>query len=300
MSIFIDRSTKVVVQGITGSEGAFWTRHMIELGTAVVAGVTPGKEGQSVEGVPVFHTVRNAVAATGAEAAMIFVPPRLAMDAVMEALDAGLRKIVTVADGIPLHEAALIRARALELGARVVGGNTSGVISPGVAMMGMFPYWIGRVYRPGRIGVMTRSGSLTNEVTAMVVRGGFGVSSLIGVGGDPVPGSRFAEYLPDFQADPDTDAVVVIGELGGTMEEEVAAAMLAGTFRKPLVAFIGGRTAPEGRRMGHAGAIATGGSGSALDKARVLEAAGALVADRPSRVGELLARAMAGGAVKRP
>lgn len=300
MSIFIDRSTKVVVQGITGSEGAFWTRHMIELGTAVVAGVTPGKEGQSVEGVPVFHTVRNAVAATGAEAAMIFVPPRLAMDAVMEALDAGLRKIVTVADGIPLHEAALIRARALELGARVVGGNTSGVISPGVAMMGMFPYWIGRVYRPGRIGVMTRSGSLTNEVTAMVVRGGFGVSSLIGVGGDPVPGSRFAEYLPDFQADPDTDAVVVIGELGGIMEEEVAAAMLAGTFRKPLVAFIGGRTAPEGRRMGHAGAIATGGSGSALDKARVLEAAGALVADRPSRVGELLARAMAGGAVKRP
>ena len=292
MSIFIDRSTRVVVQGITGSEGVFWTRHMIDLGTSVVSGVTPGKEGQSVEGVPVFHTVRNAVAATGADAAMIFVPPRMAMDAVMEALDAGIRKIVTVADGIPLHEAALIRARALELGARVVGGNTSGVINPGQSMMGMFPYWIERVYRPGRIGVMTRSGSLTNEVTAMVVRGGYGVSSLIGVGGDPVPGSRFAEYLPDFQADPDTDAVVVIGELGGTMEEEVAAALRAGTFRKPLVAFIGGRTAPEGRRMGHAGAITSGGSGSALDKARALESAGALVADRPSAVGELLRKAL--------
>ncbi len=290
MSIFIDKSTRVLVQGITGSEGVFWTRHMRDLGTAVVAGVTPGKEGQSVEGVPVFHTVRRAVNATGADAAMIFVPPRFTMDAVMEALDAGIRKIVTVADGIPLHEAAMIREAAIRLGARIVGGNTSGVISPGLAMMGMFPYWIERVYKPGRIGVMTRSGSLTNEVTAMVVRCGFGVSSLIGVGGDPVPGSRFAEYLPDFQADPDTDAVVVIGELGGTMEEEVAESIRSGKFRKPLVAFIGGRTAPPGKRMGHAGAIASGSSGSALDKARILESVGALVADRPSRVGELLER----------
>ncbi len=294
MSIFIDRMTRVVVQGITGSEGAFWTRHMIDIGTTVVAGVTPGKEGQNVEGVPVFNTVRAAVSATGADAAMIFVPPRLTMDAVMEALDAGIRTIVTVADGIPLHEAAMIRAAALRLGARIVGGNTSGVISPGQAMMGMFPFWIERVYKPGRIGVMTRSGSLTNEVTAMVVKGGYGVSSLIGVGGDPIPGSRFAEYLPDFQADAGTDAVVIIGELGGTMEEEVAEAIRSGSFRKPLVAFIGGRTAPAGRRMGHAGAISSGGSGSALDKARLLESVGALVADRPARVGDLLAAALSG------
>lgn len=292
MSIFIDRSTRVVVQGITGGEGAFWTKHMIDLGTRVVAGVTPGKEGQSVEGRPVYHTVRRAVAEHQADAAMLFVPPRFTKDAVFEALDAGIIKIVTIADGIPLHEAVQIRKAARSCGARVVGGNTSGVISPGLAMMGMFPFWIERVYKPGRIGVMTRSGSLTNEVTAMIVRAGFGVSSLMGVGGDPVPGTRFAEFLPDYQADPDTDAVVIIGELGGTMEEEVAEAMEAGVFKKPLVAFLGGRTAPAGKRMGHAGAIVSGGKGSVADKIAALEKAGGLVADRPRLVGELLARAL--------
>jgi succinyl-CoA synthetase alpha subunit len=292
MSIFIDRSTRVLVQGITGSEGAFWTKHMMDLGTKVVAGVTPGKEGQRVEGVPVFHTVRRAVLEHKADAAMLFVPPRFTKDAVFEALDAGLTKIVTIADGIPLHEAVQIRKAAKSCGARVVGGNTSGVISPGLAMMGMFPFWIERVYKPGRIGVMTRSGSLTNEVTAMIVRGGFGVSSLMGVGGDPVPGTRFAEFLPDYQADPDTDAVVIIGELGGTMEEEVAEAMEAGIFKKPLVAFMGGRTAPEGKRMGHAGAIVSGGKGSVADKIAAFEKVGALVADRPRMVGELLKQAL--------
>ncbi|TFG83709.1 MAG: succinate--CoA ligase subunit alpha [Spirochaetales bacterium] len=289
MSVFIDRNDRVLVQGITGSEGAFWTKHMIDLGTAVVAGVTPAKEGQSVEGVPVFHTIRRAVAIHRANAAMLFVPPRFTKDAVFEALDSGFTKIVTIADGIPLQDAIQIRKAALSCGARVVGGNTSGVISPGFAMMGMFPYWIERVYKPGRIGVMTRSGSLTNEVTAMVVRAGFGVSSLIGVGGDPVPGTRFAEMLPDFQADPDTDALVIIGELGGTMEEEVADAMLSGVFTKPVVAFLGGRTAPAGKRMGHAGAIVTGGKGSVKDKIEAFGKAGALVADRPRLVGELLA-----------
>jgi len=285
MSIFIDRSDRVLVQGITGNEGSFWTRHMMELGTAVTVGVTPGKEGQSVEGVPVYHTIRRAVAERPADAAMLF-------DAVFEALDSGLKKIVTIADGIPLQDSVQIRKAALSCGARVVGGNTSGVISPGLAMMGMFPYWIERVYRPGRIGVMTRSGSLTNEVTAMVVRAGFGVSTLVGVGGDPVPGTRFAEMLPDFQDDPGTDAIVVIGELGGTMEEEVAEAMLSGAFTKPVVAFLGGRTAPAGRRMGHAGAIVTGGKGSVADKIAAFEKAGALVADRPRLVGELLVRAL--------
>jgi len=300
MSVFIDRGTRVLVQGITGGEGSFWTRHMIELGTTVVAGVTPGKEGQEVEGAPVFHTVRRAVAQRPADAAMIFVPPRFVKDAVYEALDAGIRKIVTVADGIPLHEALQIRAAALSCGARVIGGNTSGAISPGRAMMGMFPYWIERVYKPGRIGVMTRSGSLTNEVTAMVVRGGFGVSSLIGVGGDPVPGTRFAELLPDFQSDPGTDAVVVIGELGGTMEEEVAEALAARAFTKPLVAFIGGRNAPEGKRMGHAGAIVSGGKGSAKDKIAALARSGAYVAERPSLVGERLAEALAAAHKEKP
>ncbi len=329
MSIFIDRNTRVVVQGATGGEGSFWTKHMIELGTAVVAGVTPGKEGMTVAGdaavpddvarraiagdaaatdgekssrtgsaknagVPIYHTVRRAVAEHPADAAMLFVPPRFTKDAVFEALDSGIKKIVTIADGIPLHEALQIRMAARSCGARVIGGNTSGVISPGLAMMGMFPHWIARVYKPGRIGVMTRSGSLTNEVTAMIVAGGFGVSSLIGVGGDPVPGTRFAEMLPDFQADPDTDAVVIIGELGGTMEEEVAEAIASGSFTKPLVAFIGGRHAPAGKRMGHAGAIVSGGLGSALDKIAVLRASGAIVAGRPSLVGDCLARALAG------
>ncbi len=293
MSIFINRDTRVVVFGATGNEGGFWTKHMLELGTRVVAGVTPGKEGAIAAGsLPVYHSLKRALVRHEADAAMLFVPPRFTKDAVFEALDAGIKKIVTIADGIPLHEALQIRAAAKSCGARVIGGNTSGVISPGFAMMGMFPYWIERVYKPGRIGVMTRSGSLTNEVTAMVVAGGFGVSSLIGVGGDSVPGTRFAELLPDFQADSGTDAVVIIGELGGTMEEEVAQAIASGSFTKPVVAFIGGRHAPAGKRMGHAGAIVSGGSGSALDKITSLRDAGAQVAERPSLVGECLRRAL--------
>jgi succinyl-CoA synthetase alpha subunit len=292
MSIFIDRSVRVLVQGITGSEGSFWTKHMIGIGTQVVAGVTPGKENQQVEGVPVYHTVRRALREHPADAAMLFVPPKFTLDAVFEALDAGIRKIVTIADGIPLQEAIQIRRAALSCGARVIGGNTSGVITPGAAMMGMFPYWIERVYKPGTIGVMTRSGSLTNEITAMIVRGGFGVSTLVGVGGDAVPGTRFAELLPDFQADPSTEAVVIIGELGGTMEEEVAEALETKVFTKPVVAFLAGRTAPEGKRMGHAGAIVTGGKGTVKGKIEALERAGAYVADRPSRIGELLRLAL--------
>ena len=288
MSIFIDHGTRVLVQGMTGNEGSFWTKHMIELGTQVVAGVTPGREGQQVEGRPVYHSVRRAVQDHDVDAAMVFVPPRFTKDAVYEALDNGIKKIVTIADGIPLHEMVQIRAAALSCGAMVVGGNTSGCISPGVAMMGMFPYWIDRVYKKGRIGVMTRSGSLTNEVTAMVVRAGFGVSTLIGVGGDPVPGTRFAEMLPLYEADTETDAVVIIGELGGTMEEEVADAVSAGVFTKPVVAFLGGRTAPKGKRMGHAGAIVTGGKGTVEGKIAAIEAVGGRVAARPRFVGELL------------
>jgi succinyl-CoA synthetase alpha subunit len=292
MSIFIDENTRILVQGITGKEGSFWTKHMKEMGSNVVAGITPGKEGQEVEGIPVYHSVRNAAAKHQADAAMLFVPPKYTMDAVMEALDAGIKKIVTIADGIPLHEMLKIRSAALAHNAMVIGGNTSGVISPGRAMMGALPYWIERVYKPGNIGVMTRSGSLTNEVTAMIVAAGFGVSSLIGVGGDPVPGTRFAELLPLYEKDPETHAIVIIGELGGTMEEEAASAIENRIFTKPLVAFLSGRTAPKGKKMGHAGAIISGGKGSVEDKAAALEKAGALVAKRPGDLGGTLKKVL--------
>jgi succinyl-CoA synthetase alpha subunit len=288
MSIFIDDKTRILVQGMTGKEGSFWSAHMIEMGSAVIVGVTPGKEGQNVEGRPIYHSVRRAVEHHEIDASMIFVPPRFTKDAVFEALDSGIRKIVTVADGIPLHDMVQIRSAAKSEGATVVGGNTTGVISPGKAMMGMFPYWIQRVYTPGRIGIMTRSGSLTNEVTSMVVSAGYGVSTLIGIGGDPVPGTRFAEMLPLYEADEHTDAVVIIGELGGTMEEEVAEAIEKKMFTKPLVAFMGGRTAPAGKRMGHAGAIVTGGKGTVKGKIEALESVGAYVAERPRFVGTCL------------
>ena len=288
MSIFIDEKTTVEVQGATGKEGSYWLKHMKEMGTNVVFGVTPGKEGQNVEGVPVYSSVQRGVKHHPAELAMLFVPPRFTKDAVFEALDAGIRKIVTIAEGVPVHELLQIRRAAKSCGAFVIGGNTSGIISPGRGMAGCIPYWIERVYRKGNIGVMTRSGSLTNEVTAEIVKGGFGVSSLIGVGGDMVPGTRFAELLPMYEKDPETKAVVIIGELGGTMEEEVAEAMEAKVFTKPLVAFICGRTAPEGKRMGHAGAIVTGGRGTVVGKIKALEKAGALTAAKPSQVGALI------------
>ena len=260
MSIFIHKDSRVVVQGVTGKEGAFWAKHMKDMGTQVVFGVTPGKEGQDVDGIPVYHSVRRGIKDHPADVAMLFVPPKFTKDAVFEALDAGIKKICTIADGI----------------------------SVGEAMLGTIPYWIDRVYKKGHVGVMTRSGSLTNEVTAEIVKGGFGVTTLIGVGGDPVPGTRFAELLPLYEADPDTHAVVIIGELGGTMEEEVAEAMEAKAFTKPLVAFMGGRTAPEGKRMGHAGAIVTGGRGTVKGKTEAIVKAGGKVAKRPSEVGALL------------
>lgn len=288
MSVIIDSTTRVLVQGATGKEGRFWTKHMIELGTNVVAGVTPGREGQRVEEVPIFHTVRRATHEFEADASLLFVPPHFAKDAIYEALDAGIKTVVVLCEGIPLHDALRVRKTALSEGAMVIGGNTSGIISTGEAMMGFFPYWIERVYRPGRVGVMTRSGSLTNEITAEIVKSGFGTSSLVGIGGDAVPLTRFAEVLPLFEEDPETDAVVIIGELGGTMEEEVAEAMEDVAFTKPLVASMGGRTAPSGTKMGHAGAIITAGKGTVEDKIAALEGAGAIVAERPSRVGELL------------
>ena len=288
MSVFVNKQSKVVVQGVTGKEGSYWTKHMKDMGTDVVFGVTPGKEGQNVDGVPVYHSVRRGMKGHEADVAMLFVPPRFAKDAVFESLDAGIRKICVTADGIPLHETIQIRKAALSCGAMVVGGNTSGIISVGEALLGIIPYWIDSVYKKGHVGVITRSGSLTNEVTAEIIRGGFGVTTLIGVGGDPVPGTRFAELLPLYQADVETHALVIIGELGGSMEEEVAEAMQAKVFTKPLVVFMGGRTAPEGKRMGHAGAIASGGMGTVKGKTEVLSRAGASVASKPSQVGPML------------
>ncbi|WP_407308184.1 succinate--CoA ligase subunit alpha [Desulfosporosinus sp. SB140] len=288
MSVIIDSGTRVLIQGITGKEGSFWAKHMKDYGTNVVVGVTPGKEGQDVDEVPVYHTVRRAVEKYQVDASLLFVPPRFAKGAIFEALDAGIKTIVVTAEGIPLHEMVQIRKAALSEGAMVIGGNTTGIISTGKAMMGFFPYWLERVYKPGRIGVMTRSGSLTNEVTAEIVKAGYGSSSVIGVGGDPIPFTRFAEVLPLFEKDPDTDAVVMIGEIGGTMEEEVAEAIENGIFTKPLIGFMGGRTAPKGQKMGHAGAIITAGKGTVADKVEALAAVGALVADRPSVIGTLL------------
>lgn len=288
MSIFVNRDSRIVVQGVTGKEGSYWTKRMVEMGTQVVFGVTPGKEGQDVDGVPVFHSVRRGMKEHPADVAMLFVPPRFAKDAVFEALDAGIRRVCVTADGIPLHESVQIRKAALSCGAMVVGGNTTGIISVGEALLGIIPYWIDSVYKKGHIGVMTRSGSLTNEVTAEIVKGGFGVTTLLGVGGDPVPGTRFAELLPMYQADPDTHALVIIGELGGSMEEEAAEAVEDKVFTKPLVVYMGGRTAPEGKRMGHAGAIASGGHGTVKGKTAALHKAGAAVATRPSEVGRIL------------
>ncbi|OGV47675.1 MAG: succinate--CoA ligase subunit alpha [Lentisphaerae bacterium GWF2_44_16] len=293
MSILINKKTKVLVQGITGGEGSFWTKHMLGLGTNVVAGVTPGKEGQSVEGVKVFNTVKHAVKETDADASVLFVPPAFAKDAAFEALSAGIKKVVIIAEGIPIHDAMEIRSAAMSEGAMVIGGNTSGIITAGEAMMGIFPYWIDRVYKKGDIGVMTRSGSLTNEVTAMLIKAGFGVSTLAGVGGDAVPCTRFAELLPLFQKDKKTRAVLMIGELGGTMEEEVADAIESKIFTKPLVAFIAGRTAPKGKKMGHAGAIVTAGKGTVDGKIKALEKAGALTAARPCLAGDLMKEALA-------
>jgi len=288
MSIIIDASTKVIIQGITGKEGSYWAEHMKNYGTNIVAGITPGKEGQNVKGIPVFHTIKRALEKTEIEASLLVVPPKFAKSAIYEALDAGIKKIVVTAEGIPLHESLEIRRRALTKGALIVGANTTGIMSTGKAMMGFFPYWINRVYKSGNIGVMTRSGSLTNEITAEVVKAGFGTSSIIGVGGDKIPFTRFSEILKQFEYDKETDAVVMIGEIGGTMEEEVADLIKENKFTKPLVAFMGGREAPKGIKMGHAGAIVTNGRGSVESKEKELNEAGAHIAKRPCEVGDIL------------
>jgi succinyl-CoA synthetase alpha subunit len=285
MSILIDRDTRAIVQGITGNEGRFHTRQMLEYGTSIVAGVTPGKAGQSVEGVPVFDGVRDAVDATAANASIIFVPPAFAADAILEAVESGVELVVCLTEGIPVNDMLRVR-RYLDVGhTRLVGPNTPGLISPGQSKLGVMA---GYIHRPGSIGILSRSGTLTYEVVHQLSSLGVGQSTCIGIGGDPIVGLSFADLLPMLEADPATAGIVLIGEIGGTAEE-AAAAVIAERVTKPVVAFIAGQTAPPGRRMGHAGAIISGGTGTAEDKIRALRAAGAIVADSPADIGALMA-----------
>lgn len=286
MSIIINKDTRVIVQGITGKESLYWTKYMSECGTQIVAGVTPNKEGEEVYGIPVFDTVQRALAQHPADAAVVFVPPAFTKNAAIEALYAGLKLVVLLADGLPVQDAMEIIAFAKEHGARVIGPNSPGICTLGEAMLGFVPYWLHGVYQPGRVGLAARSGSLTNEIASHIVKAGYGVSTFIGCGGDPVPGTRFVDVIRLFEKDAETDMVVLVGEVGGTMEEEVAEAIAMGTVKKPVIVYIAGRTAPPDKKMGHAGAIVTMGKGTVAGKEAALIKAGAFVAQTPAEVGK--------------
>ena len=285
MSIFIDKSTKLLVQGITGRDGSFHTRQMIEYGTDVVAGVTPGKGGQKFDDkVPIFNTVSQAVSATGANATVIYVPPNFAADAIMEAADAGIPFIVCITEGVPVLDMTRVYPFVKEKGARLLGANCPGLISPGKSKVGIIP---GRICAPGPIGLVSRSGTLTYEVVFQMTRAGMGQTTCVGIGGDPINGTNFIDCLAAFEADPDTKKVVMIGEIGGTDEQE-AAKFVKENMTKPVVGFIAGQTAPPGRRMGHAGAIISGSAGTAAEKIEAFQDAGIGVAKRPIDVVQLL------------
>ena len=285
MSIFIDKSTRLLVQGITGRDGSFHTRQMIEYGTDVVGGVTPGKGGQKFdEKVPIFNTVHQAVKETGANATVIYVPPMFAADAMMEAADAGIPFIVCITEGVPVLDMTRVYPFVKEKGSRLLGPNCPGLISPGKSKVGIIP---GRICSEGNIGLVSRSGTLTYEVVFQMTRAGMGQTTCVGIGGDPITGTNFIDCLAAFEADPDTTAVVMIGEIGGTDEQE-AARFVKEKMTKPVVGFIAGQTAPPGRRMGHAGAIISGSAGTAAEKIEAFKDAGIGVAQRPIDVVQLL------------
>jgi len=284
MSILINKNTKIVVQGITGRSGMYHTRQCRDYGSQIVAGVTPGKGGNQIEGVPVFNTVEEAVQSTGADVSMIFVPPPAAADAILEAADAGIALAICITEGIPVRD--MVTARRILEGEkmRLVGPNCPGVITPGECKAGIMP---GYIHRPGRIGVVSRSGTLTYEAVKQLSDMGLGQSTCIGIGGDPIIGMKFIDCLELFNNDPDTEAVFLIGEIGGRAEEE-AACWIRDNMKKPVAAFIAGVTAPTGKRMGHAGAIITGGRGRAEDKIRTLAECGVTVAASPTKMGEAM------------
>lgn len=284
MSILIDSSTKVCVQGITGRDGSFHTKQMLEYGTNIVAGVTPGKGGEKIEGVPVFNTVKEAVIKTGADTSIIFVPARFAVDALYEAADAGIKLIVTVSEGIPALDMVKAVHFLNEKGARLIGPNSPGLISPGKSKVGILP---GQIFKEGSVGVISRSGTLTYEIVSHITNAGIGESTCIGIGGDPIIGLKFIDCLELFNKDDQTKAVVIVGEIGGSDEEETAI-YIKENFNKPVVGFIAGLTAPPGKRMGHAGAIVSGGSGTAAEKIKALEGANIPVAREPVEIAKLL------------
>jgi succinyl-CoA synthetase alpha subunit len=286
VSIFADANTKVLVQGITGKEGQFHARHCIDYGTRVVAGVTPGKAGQKMDNVPVFNTVNDAVAQTGANCSLIFVPPPFAADAIMEAIDAGIELIVTITEGIPVLDMMKVKNYLNGKLSRLIGPNCPGIITPGQAKIGIMP---GPIHKPGGpIGVISRSGTLTYEVVNQLTLQGIGQTTCIGIGGDPINGTNFIDCLEAFENDPTTEGIVMVGEIGGTAEQD-AAEFITRNVTKPVVGFISGLTAPPGRRMGHAGAIINGSSGTAQAKIKAMQAAGVHVCENLGTLGELCA-----------
>jgi len=283
MSIWADKNSKVIVQGITGREGLFHAQRMRAYGTRIVGGVTPGKGGTTVEGFLVFNTVRDAVAATGASHTIIFVPPAVAADALYEAYDAGIGLAVCITEGIPVHD--ILKVVATTPGMRILGPNCPGIVSPGRALIGIMP---GHIFKEGRVGMISRSGTLTYEIVDNLTKAGLGQSTCVGIGGDPIIGTTFVDCLRAFANDPETDGLVLCGEIGGSDEEDAAAFVREHLPNKPVVAFIGGRSAPKGKRLGHAGAIISGNFGTPESKLAAFAAAGVPVADRPSEIPALL------------
>ncbi|MSP19724.1 MAG: succinate--CoA ligase subunit alpha [Bdellovibrionales bacterium] len=288
MSILVDKNTKLIVQGITGQAGAFHTKQCKEYGTNVVGGVTPGKAGETLDGIPIFNSVRDAVDKTKANATMIYVPAPFAADAIIEAADAGIELIVCITEGIPILDMVGVKSYLKTTRSLLIGPNCPGIITPGECKIGIMP---GYIHKVGKVGVISRSGTLTYEAVHQLSQRGIGQSTCVGIGGDPVSGLSFLDVLKLFNADPNTEGVIMLGEIGGSAEE-TAAEYIKSEMKKPVVGFIGGQTAPEGKRMGHAGAIISGGSGKASDKIKALEKAGVSVSMSPATLGETMAKAL--------